>query len=464
MTGSSLFSFPRWQQWRIKYSVARGPLLLVIVALWGCSRWLRSEYGQEDTNLWLVMELFFRLVIAAVVALIVTSLGTALAAWLWFRWQRTNRNIEVALSLGDGHQAQAGQVAVTVQLKGRVWRPWLGSVQGRLVFAREGISLPVLLDENVYGKNPFFKKGIRGTALLPLTDIRIYDVEKVWVVFVDMLGLVSLPASLASVQQLYTVPLAKDTRTHVVHPNATEEQKHRIVVPKRVEGEYVNYKEFEPGDNIQRIVWKIYAKSGQLVVRIPETKDPYASHLYLYVSYFHGWEPGGLFDAALLNRYKEEVRHLMDSVARNGYEIRLPADQEVPKLAGVGDKKSELFQISAARWQNQSPPSQFAQPSKAALVCLPTCVPAEEVETLLQKLPPSVPVVLIRLSETIPSPFRFSLRAIFFKPEKQPTDTLRQTWLVSPLRRALLRNEKMLEALAKKRDQVWLVEKIDAIR
>ncbi len=297
-----------------------------------------------------------------------------------------------------------------------------------------------------------------------LTDIRIYDVETVWIAFVDMLGLVSLPASLVSVQQLYTVPLAKDTRTLVAHPNATEEQTHRIPLPKRVEGEYVNYKQFEPGDNIQRIVWKIYAKSGQLVVRIPETKDPYASHLYLYVSYFHGWQPGGLFDTALLNRYKEEVRHLMDSVARNGYEVRLPADQEVPKLAGVGDKKSELFQISAARWQNQRPPGQFVQSSNAALVCLPSCVPAAEVEILMQQLPPSVPMIFIRLSEAIPSPFQFSLRDIFFKPDERPTDGLRQTWLMSPLRRALQRNEKELEALAQKRDQVWLVEKIDAIR
>ncbi|MCU0418494.1 MAG: DUF58 domain-containing protein [Cyclobacteriaceae bacterium] len=464
MTLTSFFSFSRWHVWRIKYSVARWPLLGLIVALWLCSRWLRAEYGQEDTNLWLVMELFFRLVVAAMAALIITSVGTSLLVWLLFRWRVTNKKIAVSLSLGDGQQAEAGQVAVTVQLKGQVWRPLLGSVQARLVFARQGMSPPVLLDENVYAKGEFFKRGIRGTAGMPLTDICIYDVENVWISFMDMLGLVSLPASLASVQQLYTVPLAKEARAWAAPPHATEEQKHRIQLPKRVEGEYVNYKEFETGDNIQRIVWKIYAKSGQLVVRIPETKDPYASHVYLYASYFHGWQPGQRFDAALLNRYKEEVRHLMESVARQGYEVRLPADQEVPKVAGVGDKKSELFQISAASWQNRLSPSQFVQPAKAALVCLPTCVPAAEVEGLLQKLPPAVPVVLITLSEAIPSPFRFSWRDVFFKPEKKPTDALRQSWLVSPLRRALQRNEKALAALTKKRDQVWLVETIDAIR
>ena len=85
-------------------------------------------------------------------------------------------------------------------------------------------------------------------------------------------------------------------------------------------------KSLETGDNIQRIVWKIYAKSGQLVVRIPETKDPYASHLYLYVSYFHGFNlKEGAFETELLNVYKDLVRNLFEALQRNGYDVRMPA-------------------------------------------------------------------------------------------------------------------------------------------
>ncbi len=143
-------------------------------------------------------------------------------------------------------------------------------------------------------------------------------------------------------QQLYTLPLSHTAQTIKSEPHSTEDQKIRITIPRRVEGEYVNYKEFETGDNIQRIVWKIYAKSGELVVRIPEIKDPYASHLYFYASFFHGFEherTALLKLNSLMSTSYDHVRNLFEAIQRNGYDVRLPQDQEVPKLAGLGDKK-----------------------------------------------------------------------------------------------------------------------------
>jgi hypothetical protein len=464
MVSIALSPLTRFHQWRTKYSVVRWPLLLVMAGLWLCSRWLKNEYGQEDSTLWIVMELFFRLLVWIILGLTVTSIFTALTSWLYFRYQISNQQIQARVKLGDGLQAEAGLVPVGIQLHGPLIRPLLGTVQTRLFFSKEGFSEAIVLDENVRQKNRFWRMGIQGTGTTLLNDRRIYDVETVEVSFYDMLGLISLPASLPSVQQLFTVPVARGERLIHAQPNSTEEQKHRIEIPKRVEGEHVNYKEFESGDNIQRIVWKIYAKSGQLVVRIPETKDPYASHLYFYVSYYHGYEPGSLFDASLLNAYKDQVRHLMESIERNGYDVRIPQDQEVPKISGIGDKKNQLFQISAASWHAQWPPAGFVQPSKAAMVCVSSCVPAVEIETLANKLAPNIPLIIVKLSQAIPSPFRLSLKDIFFKPPSRPVDHLRQPWLLAPLRRALQKNEKQLENLIKKRDRTWLVDTIETIR
>jgi hypothetical protein len=307
-----------------------------------------------------------------------------------------------------------------------------------------------------------WRQSIRGTGQTLLHDRGIYDVEKILITFCDMLGLLSLPCRIPFTQQLYTLPQPLTERNVKAQPHSTEEQKHRIEVPKRVEGEYVNYKEFETGDNIQRIVWKIYAKSGQLVVRIPEIKDPYASHLYLYISFFHGFHlKEGAFETELLNTYKDLVRNLFEAVQKNGYDVRIPKDQEVPKLSGLGDKKIELFQITAASWQDKNAPSVYVKPSKAAFVCLSSLAPASEIELVAKNLPPAIPLVIIKLSTAIASPFQLKIKDIFFRPEKKPSDSLRQPWLLSSLRKMLIHNESEIARILRDRGNCWLTDTLE---
>lgn len=437
----------------------RWTLFLSLAAFWFLMSWLRNEYGQEDSTLWLVIRLFALLVQWTLIGIVTLSVGSALATWFHFRTQANRRSIALDVRFGDGQKAEAGWVDIGVALQGRFFRPLFGTIQAQLVFADAQLSKPVLLDQDLARARQWWRSGIRGEGRTWLHDRGIHDVEHVLISFVDMLSLVSLPITLDAVKQVYTLPKPHAPQTISAQPQSTEEQKHRIDVPKRVEGEYVNYKEFETGDNIQRIVWKIYAKSGQLVVRIPEIKDPYASHLYFYVSYFNGLrQEQGAFEREMLNVYKDYVRNLFEALAKNGYDVRIPPDQEVPHLAGVGEKKRELFQITAANWQGTQPPTTFVSPGKAAFVCLPSLAPSADVAALLKRLPDSVPVVVVKLSEAIPSPFRFQLKDIFFAPEPQPADALSKPWLISRLRRDLLHNEKELETLLRQRPQAWMTK------
>ncbi len=457
MKSISLSSVIKSSSYWAKLAGVRWQLLIAIAVIWGVSYWLRSEYGQDDSNLWLVMNQFIRLVIWTMIGLFSISLITALVTWLYFFNCLKNRTVGVQAKFGDGQKAEAGWVPLTVMIVGPVLRPLLGTIQARLVFTDKRISDRVILDSNIPKPRHWWRQAIRGTGQTLLHDRGIYDVEKVLISFCDMLGLVSLPCTIPYTQQLFTLPRPQADQKVNAQPHSTEEQKHRIDIPKRVEGEYVNYKEFESGDNIQRIVWKIYAKSGQLVVRIPEIKDPYASHLYFYVSYFDGFDlQGGAFETELLNVYKDQVRSLFEAISRNGYDVRLPHDQEVPKLSGLSEKKSELFQITAASWQNRQSPTSFVNYSKAAFVCLSSLTPIEEVETILKNLPLSVPLVVVKLSEAIPSPFQIKVKDIFFKPEKQPTDNLRQPWMFSSFRRTLKENEKAIADALKQRGNSWL--------
>jgi hypothetical protein len=458
MSTVSLSSFIKISSYWSKQVGVRWQLLLSFAVLWLVSVWLRNEYGQDDSNLWLVMNLFIQLAQWTIMGLFIISLLTAVATWGYFIYCVKNKTVSVQTKFGDGQKAEAGWVPLTIMISGSVLRPLLGTVQARLVFSEKRLSDRVILDTNVPKPRHWWRQAIRGTGDTLLHDRGIYDVEKVLVSFCDMLGLVSLPCKVPFTQQLITLPRPQQEQKIAAQPNATEEQKHRIDIPKRVEGEHVNYKEFESGDNIQRIVWKIYAKSGQLVVRIPETKDPYASHLYFYVSFFHGFNlQGGAFEMELLNVYKDHVRNLFEALQRNGYDVRIPQDQEVPKLSGLSEKKNELFQITAASWQNQSAPTTFVNVSKAAFVCLSSLTPVNELEAIMKNLPLNVPVVVVKLSDAIPSPFQIKLKDIFFKPEKQPTDNLRQPWLLSSLRRELIKNEKEIAAALKQRGNSWLM-------
>lgn len=446
-----------------KQAGLRWQFLLAGVVLWAVAKWLTSEYGQDDSNLWLVMRLFLQFVAWTVIGLCLIGLTTALSTWFYLRYLITHQRAQLQVRFADGQNTNAGWVKLNVALMGNtIIKPLLGSIQTHLVFQGKRITEKIVLDEAIPKPKHWWRLGICGSGLALLNDRGIYDLEKVMVSVVDMLGLVALPVNIPFTQQLFTLPRPLPDQRASAQPNATEEQVHRIDIPKRVEGELVNYKEFETGDNISRIVWKIYAKSGELVVRIPETKDPYASHLYFYVSYYHGFKPdAGAFDTELLNVYKDQVRSLFEALQKNGYDVRLPHDQEIPKLSGLSEKKSELFQITAAGWQANVLPTAFINLKNVAFVCLPSLVPSQEIEQLIQKLPARVPLVVIKLSDAIPSPFKINLKDIFFKPEPQPTDHLRQPWLLSGLRRDLIRNEKKIESILKQRDGSWMAGVIE---
>lgn len=447
-----------------KQAGLRLQFFLAAIVLWAVTKWLTSEYGQDDSNLWLVMRLFLQFVSWTLIGLCVLSLLTALTTWLYLKYLLNNKRAELQVRFGDGQKTDAGWVKLNVFLVGgSVIKPLLGSIQSRLIFSGKRVTDKIVLDGSIPKPKHWWRLGIRGSGQTLLHDRGLYDLEKIMLSVVDMLGLVALPIHVPFTQQLFTLPRPLPDQKAPAQPNATEEQVHRIDIPKRVEGELVNYKEFETGDNIARIVWKIYAKSGELVVRVPETKDPYASHLYFYVSYFHGLKPdGGAFDVELLNVYKDQVRNLFEALQKNNYDVRLPHDQEVPKLSGLSEKKSELFQITAANWQAQIPPTIFVNIKNVAFVCLPSLVPVQEIEQLMHKLPPRVPLVVVKLSTAIASPFQISLKDIFFKPEQQPTDHLKQPWLLSGMRRELHQNERKIETLLKQRDSSWMAGAIES--
>jgi hypothetical protein len=127
----------------------------------------------------------------------------------------------------------------------------------------------------------------------------------------------------------------------------------------------------------------------------------------------------------------------------------------------MSDKKNELFHITAAHWQKNLEPAKYINPGKAAFVSLSSLVPAPQVAQLLGMLPFNIPVVVVRLSDAIQSPFRIRLKSIFFIPEKKAADNLKQPWLISPLRGKLLQNERDILRMLQQRGNSWMISAAD---
>ncbi len=452
----------RLQYWS-NFTVVRWQLILTALLLFFAWRYLDVNYGEKKLDdPWLSIRNYLVIIKWMMICLFGFSVLSVLATWLFFIYRKKNKQVGLQTQFGTGtgidKGAEAGKVPLTITLTG-VLRPFLGTVRAQLIFSGMKMSEPVLLDENVYPKKSIIRKGIRGTGQSELHDRGIYDVEEVQLLFGDMFRLIVLPYTLHVSQQLYTLPQELKERVIKAEPNATEEQTQRIEIPKKVEGEYINYKDFESGDDVRRIVWKVYARSGQLVVRIPETKDPYASHLYFYASFYDGINNSAesIFGTELLNTYKDKIRNIFEALDKNDYEVRIPTDQEVQKLQGMSEKKNELFQITAANWQKNMEPAKYVSSTKAAFVCLSSMVPASEVGQLLGNIPFNVPVVVVRLSDAIVNPFRFRLKNLFFIPEKKANDNLRQPWLISPLRSKLQQNEREILRMLQQRGNSWMI-------
>lgn len=442
------------------FTVIRWQLLFSILAFWFVSAWLKDNYGKDDSTTWFVIsEVFFLVLKWILISLFGFCLLSALVSWAFFLFRMSNGSVSVQVKFGEDEKAAAGLVPLSITVR-RALRPFLGSVRARIVFPKHELSEFVLLDEGVYEKGSLIRSGIRGQGKAMLHDRGIYDVKEVDVFFSDMFRLFSLPVTFHFNKQLYTLPKELAQKDIKAEPNTSEEQTHRIEIPKRVEGEFLNYKNFESGDDVRRIVWKIYARSGELVVRIPETMDPYASHLYFYASFFNGMkdESDGLYSTELLNGYKDKLLNMFEALKKNGFDLRFPHDQETPKLAGVGEKNNEVFHIAAASWQQGKMPSEFVDRKKAAFVCVSSLAPEDDIYSLLSNLPLNVPVVAIRMSDAIESPFRkFKFKSVFVIPEEQPEDKLSGPWMVSSLRAKLLKNEQQLAELFRRRGNAFLI-------
>lgn len=440
------------------YTIFRWQFVFIAVCMWTMYTWLVVNVKSTGTDEWVRIADWLQVLFWATIILMGVSIFTLLISWFVFMRQMKSGKMKLSVQLPEDRTHEAGFVPVEAKIT-NILRPFLGTVEVRIIFPDMRMSERILLDENKKSwLSPF--NTVAGSSSLDLHHRGLHDIEEVQVILTDMMKLVKIPITLLSQNRLLTIPKQLKEQNFPIFPSATEEQDVRINTPKRVQGEFLSYKDFESGDDIRRIVWKIYARSGELVVRMPETRDPYASHVYICTGFYNTLitEFDDLAGRELLNVYKDSLRQVYDAVSRNQYSVRLIKDQEAQVDAGNTEVSKDLYFLSTAHWQSDQLPHEIFINPKTAVICLSSATPVEEVESLFGRLALQVPVMIFGLSDSLGPAFKFKFKDVFFKPNAHPLSEVRQSWWISPLRKRLKLNEERIKKLVNQRGNAWLME------
>jgi hypothetical protein len=254
----------------------------------------------------------------------------------------------------------------------------------------------------------------------------------------------------------YQPPVLRERDEREVSPKKTESTDIRIDQMRRVEGEYLNYKDFEAGDDVRRIVWKVYAKNRDLVVRVPEMFEPYASHLYLYAS-FHSaigeaWVSGD-YGKEMLNYFKNNVWTVYDTLAAKEFEMRYISDQPVAVPEGLTEAERVGRVISSSSWHRDKNLNSYFNPRQGTVLCISSLTDTRELAQLLDGADSSTVIYFVKLSRTFRHSVALSwLKRLIFLPPKDRLNKLRDRWIFSPLRFQLARREREIETMLQKSD------------
>ena len=275
-----------------------------------------------------------------------------------------------------------------------------------------------------------------------------------------MFQLFSFVATLPAQDNFFTQPENNNTSELKVQPKKTEDTNTRIDQIRKVEGEFLNYKNFENNDDVRRIVWKIYAKNKELVVRIPETNDPYASHVYFYASYYNAMGTGVYSDffPVLLNYFKTMVWNAYQQLSKQNVLIKYIPDQETKTTFADDPLEKVKYIISTSDWQTQKNLQHYFKKEEASVLCISSLIDAHDVENILDITGKDIVIIFVEVSNAF-SGLKITdwLQWVFVKPEGDGIDKLKLPWNLSLLKRKIIENENKIKALLNKSESEVIV-------
>ena len=375
---------------------------------------------------------------------------TALVPWLLFlidkKHHRTQLEIKSHARENDVKSKQEVFLSIHPILK-----PLLGSIRLRLEYNDKVSGKFTLLE---IGHNlKLFSTTERGYYRWPLPDIKEYTVTGCIIYFEDMFQFLSFTAECQAGDHFIVQPKLLPSPEFTVQPKKTEQINTRIERIRKVEGEFLNYKNFEHNDDVRRIVWKIYAKNKELVIRIPETNDPSASHIYFYASFYNAVSSPVYvdFENVFLNHFKTMVWNSYYQLSKQYPLLKYIPDQESKTIFSDDPVQKIKLIISTSGWHQQKNIQQYFKKEEGSVLCISSLTNPGDLDAL-SGLGKEVVVLFVKLSKIFIAKPTDWIERVFVKPSKNSLQQLKAAWNLSPFKRKLIENEKNIINILHKSD------------
>ena len=450
-----------WKQikWQIRYAWQYFPFtlntLLCAIAGWGAFKLLYKPVpkGDEPSPLMPFMILMGKLALWFIVVLVGLSVLSTFVSFFYYLWLRNSKGYKLEVEFTtETKKGKKNKLFLNARLEG-VIRPILGFIKGRLYYDDNVMTDRFSMLSNKRKEQSLRRAAITGKSRLNLPDIKEYELKGGFIYFQDMLHLFSLAVAQPVSGHFYQPPVLADGTDADVFPKKTESMDVRIEQLRRVEGEHLNYKDFEAGDDVRRIVWKVYAKNRELVVRTPEMFEPYASHLYFYAS-FHAavkaqWMSEGYLKE-MLNYYKSNVWTIYDTLSHKEWDMRYVPDQSFNIPEQLTDEERAARIISNSTWHKDASLQQYFNPRTGAVLVISSLTDPQELKNLLDRCDSSTVVYFVKVSNALKhfAPLNLLGRLIFLPPDDR-LSKLRTKWTFSPIRLSIQKKEKEIEEVLK---------------
>jgi hypothetical protein len=424
--------------------------------------YLVNNYNTEEFSSQAVFDAIAEYLLLFVLTVIVFGFLSALAACIIFA-VRTKRNADyfkIAFAVDDDNK---NGITSSAKLKiNKLFYPLFGSIKIRFVFENKFVTKKYAISSKRF--RLFSTRSFETECTFDFPYVRNYVLKSVKFYFEDYFSLFSFLLNRSANVQFYILPSDKNKLDIVPNPISQHNTQVRTNTVKYLPGEYLRFKDFENSDDVRRIVWKIFAKNKELVVRTQELRNNYASRYVLYASFFNNKDlflQTDDFSRAFLTYYKNSVFSIYSEMKKNK---KLDTCIEFDQTINVASENElllpkEMFEISAAEWQNNLPACDFYKAGDVSVLCISSLVSADDAARLLNIVNKSTVIVFVKISEALKSnKFKVFAENIFVKPKKGSTDELRLKYLFSPLRKRLSANEKKItELLNRENDSFYMI-------
>lgn len=368
------------------------------------------------------------------------SLLTVAAACLYFIRHRNYFNVRIHKKESEAEHNILVETSID-----KIVRPVLGNIGVRYLYNKNQLSPAFILKnrQTVFSLLPLISH--RSTIDLP--NVKEYNLEAALLSFQDLFRFFSFTFKNSIQSQFINLPYEIETSKTEVEPKTTQTDEVRTNTLRKIQGEWLEYKKYEATDDIRRIVWKVFAKNKELIVRKQEVLSPYATNINCYVSFYSEYSFSQNCSDAMSDFYKNYVWSFFKELSSNELEVKLQFDQF---QTGVTDSALIAEQIAQANWQSVLPASKFCDTQKGSVVFLQSLIPTNEIEKVLDGCGKNILVVYVDLTAVFASTSKMPLwKRIFLKPKNQRNEELYINWKTSPSRllinKEIEKHKKLLE-------------------